>query len=172
MPMDYIKSNLLKDEKLVYAIRPHWIIFSSTAWAIAAAIYLMFFAPISISFNVYGNISVRTAISLAFLAASIYLFLGSYIYYVTSEYGVTNKRVLIKTGWISRASLELMLDKVEGVLVDQSIPGRLFDFGSITIIGTGGTKDTFPYIPNPLLFRKMVQEQITLFEDRFRNPIT
>ncbi len=171
MPMNYINSNLLKDEQLIYGTRPHWIIFSSTAWTIVASIYLMFFAPITISFNVYGPISVRMAISLAFLAASVYLFLSSYIYYVTSEYGITNKRVLIKTGWIRRESLELILDKVEGVLVDQTIPGRLFDYGTITVIGTGGTKDSFPYIPNPLYFRKMVQEQITLFEDRFRTPI-
>lgn len=170
MTMNYTRSNLLQNEKLIYGIRPHWIIFSSTVWAIVAAVYLLFFAPISISFNVYGNISVREAISFCFFAASIYLFLSAYLYYLTSEYGVTNKRVLIKTGWISRASLEIMLDKVEGVLVDQTIPGRLFNYGSITIIGTGGTKDTFPYIPNPLEFRRTVQEQIAVLEDRYRRP--
>ena len=170
MPMNYTQSNLLKDEKLMYGVRPHWIIFSSTVWAIVAASYLLFFAPISISFNVYGNISVREAISFGFFAAAIYLFVSAYLYYLTSEYGVTNKRVLIKTGWISRASLEIMLDKVEGVLVDQTIPGRLFNYGSITIIGTGGTKDTFPYIPNPLMFRRTVQEQIAILEDRYRRP--
>ena len=73
---------------------------------------------------------------------------------------------MIKVGWIKRSSLELLLDKVEGVLVDQSIPGRIFNYGIITIIGTGGTKDSFPYIPNPLLFRKNVEEAVEEFEKR------
>ena len=170
--MRYIASNLLQQEKLVYGIRPHWIIFSSTAWALVAAIYLLLFAPFHFTFYVYGNISFQTAVGLGFLMVAIYLFLSAYIYYVFSEYGVTNKRVLIKTGWIQRASLELMLDKVEGVLVDQGIVGRIFNYGSITIIGTGGTKDSFPYIPDPLQFRRVVQEQISLIEDKYlRRPM-
>ena len=171
MELGYIQSSLLKDERLVYGVRPHWIIFTSTAWSFIAAIYLLFFARISLSWNVYGNISFREAISFGFLMASAYLFLSSYIYYATSEYGVTNKRVLIKVGWIRRASLEIMLDKVEGVLVDQSISGRLFNFGEITIIGTGGTKDSFPYIPDPLRFRREVQEQVAEYDAQFRRPM-
>ena len=170
--MRYIASNLLQNEKLVYGIRPHWIIFSSTVWALVASIYLLLFAPIHFTFYVYGNISLQTAIGLAFLAVAIYWFISAYLYYVFSEYGVTNKRVLIKTGWIQCASLELMLDKVEGVLVDQTLFGRLFNYGAITIIGTGGTKDSFPYIPDPLQFRRAVQEQISLIEDKYlRRPM-
>lgn len=168
MTMRYTESSLLTNEKLIYGIRPHWIIFSTTVWAVFAAIYVLFFAPINIPFYVWGNISVRVAAGLGFLAASIYLFLNAFIYYLNSEYGVTNKRVLIKTGWIQRASLEIMLDKVEGVLVDQSILGRIFNYGMITIIGTGGTRDSFPYIPDPLRFRKVVQEQIAAMEEQYR----
>ncbi|EKD77337.1 MAG: hypothetical protein ACD_42C00372G0001, partial [uncultured bacterium] len=54
----------------------------------------------------------------------------------------------------------IMLEQVEGVYVDQTMMGRAFNYGAITIIGTGGTKDRFPYIPDPLTFRRITQQQI------------
>lgn len=163
--MKYIERNLLSNEKLVYGIRPHWVIFSSTVWTAVIAIYLWLFEPVTIPIRVYANISMKQAIVYGLLAASAYLLLTAYIFYANSEYGVTNKRVLVKIGWIKRKSLELMLDKVEAVLVNQGIIGRIFNYGSITIIGTGGTSDTFPFIPDPLLFRRIVQEQISAIDD-------
>ena len=59
------------------------------------------------------------------------------------EFVVTNKRVIVKTGLISRRTLEMNLNKIESVNVDQSILGRLLNYGTITIIGTGGTKESF-----------------------------
>ena len=85
--------------------------------------------------------------------------------YVTSEFAVTNKRVIMKTGWISRQVLELNLHKIESVNVDQSLLGRLLGYGTITIIGTGGTRETFDRIAHPLAFRKAFQEQESEFED-------
>lgn len=85
--------------------------------------------------------------------------------YVTSEFAVTNKRVIMKIGWISRQVLELNLHKIESVNVDQSLLGRLLGYGTITIIGTGGTRETFDRIAHPLAFRKAFQEQESEFED-------
>lgn len=161
--MSYIETNLLKDEKLIYAVRPHWVVFASGSWAMFFAVVAWFYTPglytMPSGFSLHGIVS-----AMLFLVGA-YWFLKAYIYYITSEYGVTNKRVLIKVGWISRTSLELLLDKVEGVLVDQTVMGRIFGYGAITIIGTGGTNDRFPFIPDPLLFRKNVQEQIALYEE-------
>ena len=74
------------------------------------------------------------------------------------EFAVTNKRVIVKTGLISRRTLEMNLSKIESVNVDQSIMGRILGYGTITIIGTGGTRESFPKIAEPLLFRKKFQE--------------
>jgi hypothetical protein len=41
----------------------------------------------------------------------------------TSEFGVTNKRVLLNTGLIRRNSLEVLFSKVEGTQVEQGILG-------------------------------------------------
>lgn len=75
-----------------------------------------------------------------------------------SEFVVTNRRIIIKTGFIARSTLEMNLSKIESVNVDQSVSGRIFNFGSITIIGTGGTRETFRNISKPLNFRKAFQE--------------
>lgn len=167
--MNYIKSNLLHDEKFVYGVRPHWIVFSSSVWALFFAVICWIYLPGLTSLSeitVYAGFSVRTIVTLVCFVTGIYWMLSALIYFLTSEYGVTSNRVLIKVGWIKRISLELILDKVEGVLVNQSIPGRILNYGTIIIIGTGGTKDQFPFIPNPMEFRKQVQEQVEIFEKR------
>ncbi len=75
-----------------------------------------------------------------------------------SEYVITNRRIIIKTGFIARKSFEMNLSKIESVNVDQSVMGRILNFGSITIIGSGGTRETFHNIRQPLEFKKSFQE--------------
>ena len=76
---------------------------------------------------------------------------------VTSEFVVTSSRVLIKYGFIRRRTLELMLSRIESVGVDQSVIGRLLGFGTIIVSGTGGTREKFPALDDPLEFRWYVQ---------------
>jgi len=83
------------------------------------------------------------------------------IEYWTSEFAVTNKRVIMKVGLIRRETLELNLQRIESLNVDQSLMGRLLGYGTITIIGTGGTREPFPRIAHPLEFLKAVQEQLS-----------
>jgi uncharacterized membrane protein YdbT with pleckstrin-like domain len=75
-----------------------------------------------------------------------------------SEFVITNRRIIIKTGFIARSTFEMNLSKIESVNVDQSVGGRIFNYGSLTIIGTGGTRETFHNISKPLNFRKAFQE--------------
>jgi uncharacterized membrane protein YdbT with pleckstrin-like domain len=88
------------------------------------------------------------------------LAITSLIARATSEFAVTNKRVLIKIGWIRRHSLETLLSKVEGIRVEQSVFGRMWDYGTIVVSGTGGSKEPFRKIASPMQFRREVQEQI------------
>ena len=90
------------------------------------------------------------------------LWIGPFIEYWTSEFAITNKRVIVKMGLIRRQTLELNLQRVESVSVSQSILGRILGYGTITIIGTGGTKEPFHRIAHPLEFRKAVEGQLSL----------
>ena len=92
------------------------------------------------------------------LRAFLSLFLSPLINRWTDEFAITNKRVIIKTGLIRRKTVELNLSKIESVNVVQSVLGRILGYGSIQIIGTGGTREIFPNIKKPLMFRKKFQE--------------
>ena len=75
-----------------------------------------------------------------------------------SEFVITNRRIVIKEGFIARRTFEMNLSKIETVNVDQTVMGRILNYGSITIIGTGGTKETFHNIARPMAFRRAFQE--------------
>lgn len=78
---------------------------------------------------------------------------------ISTEMAVTNKRVIIKTGLISTRTVELNLSKVENIAVSQSLFGRMLGYGSITVVGTGGTKEPFRWVKDPIAFRQAVQTQ-------------
>ena len=92
------------------------------------------------------------------LGGLLTLFIGPALARWSDEFVVTNKRVIVKTGLISRKTLEMNLNKIESVNVDQSIMGRMLDYGTVTIIGTGGTRESFSNIGNAVEFRKRFQE--------------
>jgi uncharacterized membrane protein YdbT with pleckstrin-like domain len=92
------------------------------------------------------------------LKAILTLFIAPLIAFSTSEFAITNKRVVIKVGLISRRTLEMNLNKIESVNVNQGILGRMLGYGTIVVIGTGGTKEPFAAISDPMTFRKKFQE--------------
>lgn len=92
------------------------------------------------------------------LGSLLTLFIAPIIKRWSDEFVITNKRIIVKTGVFSRKTLEMNLNKIESVNVDQSIFGRMFGYGTITIIGTGGTRESFPNIADAVEFRKKFQE--------------
>ena len=99
------------------------------------------------------------------LASIFTLFIYALIKRSSDEFALTNKRLVIKTGFIARNPLEFNLDKVESMEVIQGFWGRLLGFGTIVVHGTGATKSGFDRIDNPLEFRRRFQEQY----DQYRN---
>lgn len=92
------------------------------------------------------------------LKAILTLFIAPLIAMSTSEFAITNKRVIIKVGLIYRRTIEMNLNKIESLNVSQGILGRLLGYGTVVVIGTGGTKEPFSAIADPLTFRKKFQE--------------
>jgi uncharacterized membrane protein YdbT with pleckstrin-like domain len=87
------------------------------------------------------------------------LFIAPLIAYYTSEFVITNKRLMIKTGFISRNTFEMNHSKIESINVVQSILGRILGYGTIIIMGTGSTREPFAAIRDPLMFRRKFLEQ-------------
>jgi uncharacterized membrane protein YdbT with pleckstrin-like domain len=80
--------------------------------------------------------------------------------YKTTEFALTNKRIIAKKGIFRRHSMEILLSKIETVRVAQGIDGRIFDFGTVTVVGSGGTNEFFKSISNPMELRKMINAKI------------
>ncbi len=95
---------------------------------------------------------------LCLILIGVFFLLEAWIRSVTSEYVITNERIIMKDGFIKRRTLELRLSKIESVGLRQGILGRIFNYGSLVIIGTGGTRESFDNIANPAEFRKKCNE--------------
>ena len=157
--MSYIKSQLLPGEQIRYRGHLHRIIFLPAAAFAVLAVLALVFAMQSGEWPLFYAVAVPAAV----------LYVWAQILYTTSEFAITNKRVVIKVGWLRRRTVETMLSKVEGINVDQSFIGRLLGYGSIVITGTGGTAEPFRNIGSPFEFRRQVQAQVSAAEDE-RSP--
>jgi len=146
--MSYVSSNLLPNEQVTYWAKLHWIIYALPAAVFAVALFVA----------LLGGHGWMAGLALAVIGFA--LLLPPWIKSSSSEFAITNKRVLIKVGLVRRHSLELLLQKVEGIGVDQGILGRILGFGTITVSGVGGTKEAFRMIANPLEFRRQVQASL------------
>ena len=146
--MNYIDRNLITDEHIIYKAKLHWIVF----------LWPMIFLIITIS--LFGDEETSKA-GPGLLLITLLFSTASYIKYNTSEFGITNKRVIVKQGLIKINTLEVFLDKIESISVYQSVTGRTLGFGTIVVSGTGGIIDPFYKISQPLEFRKIAHEQIT-----------
>jgi uncharacterized membrane protein YdbT with pleckstrin-like domain len=83
------------------------------------------------------------------------IFLGmAYVRYKSTELAVTSKRIIVKHGFISRQTIEINLNKAESIQVDQGLMGRMFDFGTLVISGTGTSHAPLSGIAEPMAFRK------------------
>jgi len=140
--MGYIESNLLPGESVVQRARLHWIVFLKAVAVVVLGAALLFLQPI------VGAVVIGVGVLMA---------VPPWLARLTSEFGVTSKRVIIKVGLMQRRTLELLIRQVEAISVDQSLTGRIFNFGTITLTGTGGVKETFHNIANPLEFRRSIQ---------------
>ena len=158
--MAYIESILMDNEKIIYQTKPHWIIYGTAViWLIASLLLNSYFGPRLDLNMIMFNYPLYKVASFILLIFALYFGVGAFIYSISAEFAVTNYRIIMKTGFIQRNSLEILLEKVESVHVVQSILGRILSFGTIIINGVGGTKDPFPNIFNPLKFREIVQQQ-------------
>lgn len=157
--MGYIEDNLVPGEEVITRTHLHWIILVKPVvlTAIVAGIVGLVVGLILSGFN-FG--SALLWLILFAVVGGIVAGLISWFVVQSSEFALTDKRVLIKVGIIERKSVELILNKLEAIRVDQSVPGRLLNFGTLDITGTGGTRETFYNIARPIEFRNRVQAQI------------
>ena len=92
---------------------------------------------------------------LALLALSLALYIRALLRSGSTELAVTTRRIVARTGFLRRNTVELRLDKLESLHVQQGFVGRLFDFGNVVLTGAGGTSASIPFVAAPLWFRNI-----------------
>jgi hypothetical protein len=151
--MGYAERVLQPGETIAYRARLHWIIYFAGMVLVAVA------AALAIAAVLLKPEPIRIGLMLSALIA---LFLGltqivrAWIVAVNTEIIVTSRRVIYKTGFISRNTVEMNLDKVESVLVQQSLLGRALDYGAVIIRGVGAGLEPIANIGSPLQLHRHI----------------
>ena len=161
--MSYIEKNLIPGETLQYQTQLHWIVMLGhaclAAFFEAAGIALLVFSwNAKKSGEIHSNALIWLGI--AALVAGSAIFTAGLLKRSATVMALTNKRVIVKTGMASRRTIELLLSRIESVVVEEPAMGRMLGYGTVIIRGTGGTPETFDNIAHPLEFRAQVQGQI------------
>jgi uncharacterized membrane protein YdbT with pleckstrin-like domain len=149
----YIDDILQPGEKVLYSTNAHWIFYLPAIGAWIVTILLLIASRMVADRNL-------TLVCLALAAIvgvfAFYKMLTAWFHRWTTETDVTNLRVVHKTGFIKRRTFEMSLDKVESVDVNQSILGRLLNYGDVTVRGVGEGAETIRTIASPLDFRNHI----------------
>jgi acyl-coenzyme A synthetase/AMP-(fatty) acid ligase len=162
--MSYVESHLVPGESVIYQTRLHWIVMLGHV----VLGYLLLGLPGA--FLIYYGVS-QTGIEtktlhtmesggIALLVCGVLVILMGMARRNATEMALTNRRVLIKTGLVGRKTIELLLNKVESIEVSETVLGRMLGYGTIVVIGTGGTPEPFDNVAHPLEFRSRVQQQL------------
>jgi len=149
--MSYVQHVLQPGEDIRHTANVHWIIYMPGMILLLAAVAVYLMAETGSSGR---SIWLIVAAALALIAFA-QLFRGWFIRW-TTEVAVTNRRIIFKQGFIRRNTVEMHMDKVESVDVEQSILGRLFDYGDVYVRGTGTGLEPLRNVAKPLELRNHI----------------
>jgi len=167
--MSYIEKNLLPDEKVLFRTTKHPIIFLTPGILLILALLLCTGNQITSTIhNVINQIFLLSPYvayiqRIPLLIMAIVIFSSGFkqwLIYVTSEYAVTTKRVIMKEGFFDRYVCDTRLVTISHVTVDQNLLAQALNYGTITINGFGGASDSFTQIASPNEFQKAVHANL------------
>lgn len=146
----YVDSVLADGERIVYrAAISHWKFLLSY---LAASLFLI------AALGVYTATASRTGaprfMAAILLVIGLAVMLSAVIRRKTKELVLTDRRIIMKSGLVSRDTVEMNLNKVESLHVNQSLMGRILDYGDVTVVGTGASLEPLRGISSPLELRK------------------
>ena len=136
----YTEATAIQDEEIVYAAKLSWAIWLLPSIVVFVALATLLIMP---------GFAVGCMLPLAAL-----LLIPTLLRALATEMTLTNVRLVLKTGVISRRTSEMQIHKIENIQLEQSIVDRIFDSGKLTVIGSGATKIVFKDVSSPEAFRK------------------
>src|SRR5437764_105633 len=128
MTMSYLRAVLQPGEVPRFHTTVHWLVYAKAILALALAILCV----------IWGKLAQPGAVlpfwlAAVFAAVAVILFIPAWLTRLGTEIAVTDRRIIFKTGLIQRHTIEINMDKVESVDVDQTVLGRILDFGTVIV---------------------------------------
>ena len=154
--MSYVREVLQPGEEVRYEASIHWITYLHGALWLIAALIVAIVTPESWR----GGFVIR-AIEIVLVAVGLFFLAKAWFEWWITEIAVTNRRVIYKRGLISRRTAEMHMDKIETVEVNQSILGRILNYGRVTIMGTGMGVESFGEMDEPIAAPLELRNHIT-----------
>ena len=158
--MDISHLYLEKNEQVLFQTQLHWMFFRTSILIMLLCIILVFFAGYLRAFNgvfIFGW-SLQHIVYNALLLLGLYNIVDAYLNYQASCYILTNKRLVVCSGWLVRRTRDILLTRIEGAEISQRLLGRFLGFGMLVIYGVGRSVDILPLLPDPYAFRWLVHE--------------
>ena len=146
----YTRVTLQADERPLHKTTIHWMVLLGPIIGALFSLIIIFPIALIASWKGYSIAWVLLLIPAGIIASAT-------IGVTTSELVITDRRVLIKVGFIQRQTFEMFISKIESVAVVQGMIGRMLDYGTVEIRGTGGSSESFSTIAAPLQFRDAIQ---------------
>jgi uncharacterized membrane protein YdbT with pleckstrin-like domain len=151
--MSYVSRVLQPGEQIVHDSGLHWIVFNRAILAAIAALVLVIAAIANAGSQThYFSLALWIAAAICALLA-ISAGLIALIRRASTEFAVTDHRVIYKRGLLARHTLEMNRARIESVDVNQSILGRVLGYGTVIVRGTGGSLEPIRHVADPLIFR-------------------
>jgi uncharacterized membrane protein YdbT with pleckstrin-like domain len=149
----YIDDILQPGEKVLYSSNLHWVVYAPAiaAWIVSAVLLVL------TRYAINETLVLLCLASSAVVAfAALYWSMKGWFQRWTTETDVTTLRVVHKEGFITRKTFEISIDKVASVSVNQSILGRILNYGDIAIENMGDDEEVIKMIASPLAFRSHI----------------
>lgn len=154
--MGYIDENLIEGERVLYRARVHWFVYVPGYLVTGLSLCFMLMNPP----DWLDPRSQVTTGAVGLFLVGLPMLARAWIWRISTELAVTSRRVMAKFGLISRRTVELRHGQVESLSVIQGILGRVFNFGTLRVHGTGGIITPIPTVDGPLEFRRRVLETV------------
>jgi membrane protein YdbS with pleckstrin-like domain len=159
--MSQLDGILNADERLLFRTRLHWL--ACAPWALLVALIgvLVLAALALFARDAVASLFAQAPAAASILGAGLLLVVVMPLLVVrflvtTHEFGVTDRRVIARMGWLSVRTVDLNVTKVESLVIEQSPAGRVFGYGDVKVVGTGGSVERFQGVKDPIGFRKAV----------------
>jgi len=148
---------LLPDEYVVHIARLHWVVYVNSLAILVFGVLLLHYGKLPAEMYLDSQIAayVDTPIKIISLfciaVGTLYVFFIS-MRYVSTEIVVTSQRVIYKRGLIAPVIAEAVITKISSVDIDQSVAGRLLDYGTVTVRSSGQDIKPVEDISDPFSF--------------------